>query len=156
MEAAWRGFIDTCRSATLATVDPDGQPRLVPICFAVTGPETDGSVLVWSPLDAKPKRDADPRRLARVRDILARPGVSLLFERWSEEWSRLAWIRLRGLATLMEPGDDVEAHTRVVWLLRERYPPYRAQPIDRSPLVRVVVTGVTSWSAAGGAPQGRT
>jgi coenzyme F420-0:L-glutamate ligase / coenzyme F420-1:gamma-L-glutamate ligase len=147
---AARELMVGCRIATLATLSPAGQPRLVPICFTLgeTGPA--GSTLIWSPLDAKPKRDADVRRLARVRDILERPHVTLLFERWSEDWSELAWVRVRGLATLVEPDDDADAHPRVVASLRMRYPQYLRQPIDRSPLIRIAVTAVTSWSATPG------
>jgi hypothetical protein len=65
----------------LATIDDEGRARLVPICFAIKG---DGrraadpdAVSLYSPLDEKPKRVDDLRRLARVRDIVARPEVTL-------------------------------------------------------------------------------
>ena len=35
MEAAERAFLESARTATLATIAPDGVPRLVPICFVV-------------------------------------------------------------------------------------------------------------------------
>jgi PPOX class probable F420-dependent enzyme len=151
---AWRQLMDACRTATLATTGPGGRSRLVPICFALGDPGPDGATLIWSALDAKPKQEADVRRLARVRDILAHPDVTLLFERWSEDWSRLAWIRLRGLATLVEPADDPSLHARIVASLRSRYPQYRQQPIDRLPLIRIAVTSTTSWSATSDTPGG--
>jgi PPOX class probable F420-dependent enzyme len=149
IDARLLAFMSVCRTAVLATLSERGQPRLVPICFVVatSGGDTDGTV-IWSPLDAKPKRDGDGRRLARVRDIAVRPEVTLLFERWSEDWTQLAWLRARGLAMLVEPTDDAAAHQRAVEALRAKYPQYRTQPIDGRPMIRVVLTGTTSWSAS--------
>jgi PPOX class probable F420-dependent enzyme len=141
-------FISERRTATLATISPSGRPRLVPICFVIEEHAMDvPRIHVWSPLDAKPKRSGDVRHLARVRDIAARPQVTLLFERWSEDWSRLAWSRADGLATLVEPTDDGEAHRRAVEALRGKYPQYRDQPIDHLPMIRIAVTGTSRWQA---------
>ena len=102
-------FLANARSATLATMSPSGRPRLVPICF-VTGDEDGlGRLRLYSPLDEKPKRSPDPHDLARVHDLLVLPEVSLLVDRWSEDWSRLAWLRLHGRGELLEP----EPHERV-------------------------------------------
>jgi hypothetical protein len=83
-----------------------------------------------------------------VRDILTRPEVTLLFDRWSEDWSRLAWLRAYGLAELVGPADDPEAHGRAVEALRTKYPRYRSQPIDGRPMIRIGLTRATTWSAA--------
>ena len=77
------------RTATLATIAPDGRPRLIPICFVLER----AAPVVWTPLDDKPKAIDDPRGLARARDVLADPRVTVLVDRWSEVWSRLAWLR---------------------------------------------------------------
>ena len=115
-----RGLLAEARRATLATIDPHGRPRPVPVCFAVA--ETPGGVTIWTPLDAKPKVVADPRSLARVRDILDRPVATMVADRWSEDWDRLAWVRLIGDAALVEPGPDPVRHAAAVALLRARYP----------------------------------
>ena len=146
-------FIGGRRTATLATLTGTGQPRLVPICFVIADPE-DARTVLYSPLDEKPKRSDDVRRLARVRDIAERPRVTLLFERWDEDWSRLAWLRARGAASLVEPDDDAQAHPGVVQALRAKYPRYRAHAIDASPLIRVVIDEVVSWSATAGPLEG--
>ena len=95
-------FLVAARRAILATIDPDGRPRLVPVCFIVDAVDR---VRIITPLDDKPKATDDKRALARVRDIRARPQVSILVERWDEDWSRLAWLRLDGRAMLLEPGE---------------------------------------------------
>ena len=126
------------RRATLATIDPTGRPRLVPICFVVADD------VLWSPLDDKPKRVADPRSLARARDITARPEVALLVDRWSEDWKALAWLRLDGHAAIVEPSD---VPTGIVARLRTRYPQYEGHPLERRPMLMVRIERATRWRA---------
>jgi PPOX class probable F420-dependent enzyme len=136
-----RRFLAAARTATLATVAADGRPRLVPICFVVVGD------VVWSPLDEKPKAVRDVRSLARVRDILERPAVSLLVDRWSEDWSDLAWLRLAGRASLVEP-ELVPAP--VVAALREKYRQYRDHRLEVRPMIAIAIERATSWAAISG------
>jgi len=139
------------RTATLATMAGNGRPRLVPICFVLSEPaagEHPERPLLYSPLDEKPKRGDDPRTLARVRDIVERPDVTMLFERWSEDWSRLAWLRAQGRATLMEPDAEPEAHRLAVEALRTKYPQYRDHRVEASPMIRIEITATRLWSSA--------
>jgi PPOX class probable F420-dependent enzyme len=156
MDGATRAFVEAARRAVLATIDDDGRPRLVPVCFALGSDEQGagepGADVLYSPLDEKPKRVGDLRRLARVRDILARPRVTLLFDRWSEDWSALGWVRVHGVATLLEPdGPDTAEHRAAVGQLRSRYPQYAAQRIDRAPVIRVEILAVRRWGTIGNA-----
>jgi PPOX class probable F420-dependent enzyme len=138
-------FIGSCRRAVLATIAPDGRPRLVPICFAVGG-ALDAPV-VYTPLDEKPKR-GEVRALARVRDIAERPAVTVLFDRWSEDWAELAWVRVAGEATLLEPdGPSAAEHHDAVGRLRERYPQYASHALQRAPLIRVALGAIREWRA---------
>ncbi len=144
-------LVRDARTATLATIRPDGRPRLVPICHVVSpGAIGPGSVL-HTPLDEKPKDVEDVHQLARVRDILARPEVELLVERWDETWARLAWVRLGGLATLVEPGDPEVGRDQpwVMEALRAKYPQYRVQALETRPLLRIVVGSLSWWTAEG-------
>ncbi len=133
-------FLHSQRVAHLATVDAAGHPHVVPVCFAVCG----GAV--YTPVDTKPKRVA-PLRLRRVRNLLARPQVCLVVDRYDEDWARLAWVQLRGRAALV---DDPAERGAAIAALRSRYPQYRDVPLEARPLVRVSVTGVVAWTAAGG------
>jgi PPOX class probable F420-dependent enzyme len=142
-------FLVEARTATLATIAPDGSPRLVPVCFVVVSGGSDGPVL-YVPLDEKPKATGDPRDLARVRDILRRPGVALLVHRWSEDWSELGWLRLRGEASLVDPADDPTAHATVIAGLRAKYPQYLSHRLEERPLIRIDVTGASSWGTLAG------
>jgi PPOX class probable F420-dependent enzyme len=134
-------FLVAARRAILATIATNGRPRLVPVCFVVDA--VDG-VRILTPLDDKPKASGDKRALARVRDIEVRPEVSLLIERWDEDWSRLAWLRLDGKAKLVEPGD---VRSDAVGRLREKYPQYASHALESSPMIAVDVDRATSWGA---------
>jgi PPOX class probable F420-dependent enzyme len=151
LDAAQRAFLDAARSATLATTAADGRPRLVPVCF-VLGPTEDrrGRPLLYTPLDEKAKRDPDPRSLARVRDILVLPEVTLLVDRWDEDWGRLAWLRLYGAGELLEPQPhEREEHAAAVAALRAKYPQYLDQAIDARPIIRITCDRAVAWGAFG-------
>ena len=135
-----RAFLSTARRAVLATIAPDGRPRLVPICFVLDPLRP----IVYTPLDDKPKDIDDVRRLARVQDILARPEVTVLVDRWDEDWTRLGWLRLGGRADLMEPS-DANDHGLALAALRDKYPQYAAHRLEGRPVIRVAIDAVTSW-----------
>ncbi len=137
-------LLASSRRAVLATVRPNGRPRLVPIAFAVD--MSAASPCLYSSLDEKRKSVSDVRRLARVRDILARPAVSVLVDRWSEDWRQLCWLRLDGNARLIEP--DAADHARAVALLRERYGQYAEQRLETRPVVVVEISAISGWCAA--------
>ena len=142
-----RTFATNAREATLATVGPAGRPRLVPICFVVSATEDRvGRSILYSPLDEKPKRSDDPHDLARVRDLLVLPEATLLVDRWSEDWSKLAWLRLECRGELLEPEPhEREEHAAAVAALREKYPQYVDQRIEDRPILRLTVHRAVSW-----------
>jgi coenzyme F420-0:L-glutamate ligase / coenzyme F420-1:gamma-L-glutamate ligase len=142
-----RAFVAPRRTAILATQDPLGRPRLVPICFVV-GAEDDeiGRVRLYSPLDEKTKRTSDPRRLARVRDLLVEPDATLLVDRWSEDWAHLGWVRLYARADLLEPdGPNAADHAAAVEGLRAKYEQYAMQRLEDRPVIRFAVDRAVSW-----------
>jgi len=143
LDPAQRAFLGVARTATLATIRPDGLPRLVPICFVVGEDDADGRPTLSSPLDEKPKASSDPRALARVRDLLARPEATLLVDRWSEDWDRLGWIRLDSRAELVEPG--APGHASAIEALRAKYPQYREHRLEIRPILRFTVERAGAW-----------
>jgi PPOX class probable F420-dependent enzyme len=143
-----RRLLRTSRTATLATLDPNGRPRLVPCCFAAD-PDRDR---IWTPIDEKPKQSVEPRQLGRVTDLMAWPAVSLLVDRWSEDWSELGWLRLHGQASLLEPGisaDTAERRTAIE-ALRERYPQYAGHDLESRPIIAIELTEAVRWAATDG------
>jgi PPOX class probable F420-dependent enzyme len=139
-----RAFLGAARRALLATMAPDGRARLVPICFVLDSVQP----VLYTPIDEKPKTVEDPRSLARVRDLLADPRVSILVDRWDEDWAQLAWLRCLGSASLLEPGADGGArpeHGLAAIALRAKYPQYVAQRLETRPIIRIVIERATSW-----------
>jgi len=123
--------------ARLATLRPDGSPRLVPITFVLV----DG--LVCSAIDAvKPKRTA---RLARLDDVRRDPRVGLIVDRYDDDWSHLWWVRLDGHASVREPHSG-GLSTTAGEALRAKYPAYRDVELA-GPLLVVRPLRWTGWTA---------
>lgn len=153
LSPAGREVVRQARRAVLATVTPDGRARLVPICFWLPdAPDAGGQLIVYSALDEKPKSVADPLQLGRVRDLLARPAVTVLIDRWDEDWRRLAWVRLDGSARVLGPSRpgaaDASEHALAVAGLHGRYGQYRDHDLAGRPLVRMAVDHVAEWYGA--------
>jgi PPOX class probable F420-dependent enzyme len=148
-----RAFVAEARTATLATISPTGRPRLVPICFVVGADGPDGRTRLYSPLDEKPKRSDDPHDLARVQDLLVLPEATLLVDRWSEDWSRLAWVRLDCRGELLEPEPhERPEHAAAIEALREKYAQYAEQRLEDRPVLRLTVDRVVAWGDLGDRP----
>jgi PPOX class probable F420-dependent enzyme len=127
-----RQLLATARVARLATADASGRPHLVPVVFAC-----DGDV-VFSAVDAKPKRTTDLRRLDNVR---ANPRVALLADHYDDaDWDALWWVRADGVARVLD-AQDPQAR-RGVALLVQRYPQYRTMRPDGA----VLAVAVDRWS----------
>ena len=134
------------RRATLATIRPDGSPRLVPICYALHPT----AAVLYSPLDEKSKRTGDPHALARVRDIARDPRVAVLVDRWDEDWAGLAWLRCDAVATLLEPGGEGGGEAEgermsAIEALRRRYDQYADHDLESRPILRITIARTTAW-----------
>jgi PPOX class probable F420-dependent enzyme len=132
-------FVSHASVGRLATVDGHGRPHVVPVCFALLDD------CVYSVLDAKPKRVA-VTQLRRVRNLLANPNVQLLIDRYDEDWTRLAYVQLRGRAELLLPGAE---HGRALAALRVKYPQYELMAIEGAPMIKITVEEAISWQASG-------
>lgn len=146
-----RAFLAAQRRAILATVNPQGAARLVPVCFVLADEDDHlGRPIVYSPVDEKPKRTSDPRSLSRVQDLLILPDVSLLVDRWDEDWSRLAWLRVYGRGVLLEPQPrEREEHAAAIALLRAKYPQYATHALEERPIIRMTLDRSRSWGDLG-------
>jgi PPOX class probable F420-dependent enzyme len=128
-----RALLAAARVGRLATVRPDGRPHVVVCCFAVDGD------LVWTAVDAKPKRDTRLQRLANLR---ANPHASLLVDHYEEDWARLWWVRVDGTAAVLDQGDD-----RALAALTAKYAQYAASP-PAGPVISLTIERVSAWSAS--------
>ena len=146
LKPAELAFLVSARRAILATVDAKGRPRALPVCFVVDADHGAGLQLVI-PLDDKPKSIDDKHGLARVRDIERQPEVSLLVDRWDEDWSNLGWLRLHGHATLLEPDEVSLGFPDAVERLRAKYPQYATHDLESSPMIFINIERAISWGA---------
>ncbi|HEY7322658.1 MAG TPA: TIGR03668 family PPOX class F420-dependent oxidoreductase [Candidatus Binatia bacterium] len=123
------------RVAHLATADAAGQPLVIPICFAFDGKE------FFSPIDEKPKR-LSPQRLRRLRNIEENPQVSLVIDRYDEDWQNLAYVLVSGRAKILLTG---QKHRRSVSLLRRKYRQYHSMAIEERPMIVIRPLRVKVW-----------
>ena len=146
-QARCRELFAAARVARLASVNPDGTPHLVPVTFAVVD-----DAVVFA-VDHKPKSG---HRLQRLVNIVARPRVSFLVDRYGEDWTTRWWVRADADAAVLEPGLDAP----VAWISRpdaitaltEKYQQYRDVELTGT----VVVATVRRWSGwSGDAPDHR-
>jgi PPOX class probable F420-dependent enzyme len=133
-----RSRVAGARVARLATVRPDGRPRLVPCVFALHGDT------LYSAVDHKPKTTS---RLARLSDIAADDRVTVLVDHYEEDWSALWWVRLDGRARVLTDGDE---RTGALDLLAAKFHQYR----DRRPDAAVVAVDITTWTGWSARPPG--
>ncbi len=128
------------RVARLGAADRAGRPLVVPVCYAFD------ARVCFSAIDAKPKRVA-ARDLRRVRNIEENPQVSLVVDRYDEDWSRLAWVIVEGRADLVTDGP---VRTRAVDLLLAKYAQYRAMGLDReqATVIRITPERALAWRYA--------
>jgi coenzyme F420-0:L-glutamate ligase / coenzyme F420-1:gamma-L-glutamate ligase len=138
LDAEQSAFLVRRRVGRLATADAAGEPHVVPVCFACV-PRA-----IYIALDEKPK-DVPPARLKRVRNIQENPKVAFVVDRYSEDWSLLAFVMVRGSAALLEPRS--EEHASAVRLLRGKYHHYERMRIDENPVIAIRPDKVASWGA---------
>ncbi len=132
-----RTMLRDARIARLATADAQGQPHVIPVCFAFDGHA------IYSAIDEKPKRTS-PRRLRRVRNITANPRVALVVDHYVEDWRRLRYVLVRGTATIIDGGPD---HRRAIARLRDKYRQYRTMRLETRPILKISSLRIAAWQA---------
>ena len=144
--ASVAGFIAEGRVGRLGTADASGQPLVVPICYAFDGHS------LFSAIDAKPKTKS-PEELKRIRNIRENAKVSVVIDRYDEDWAQLRYVIIQGRAQLLTEGEDF---SRGADLLLAKYPQYRAIGLNREAglMIKVDPARVTQWQFA--APDGHT
>ena len=127
-EARIRAIIEESRVARLVTVDVDDnnipQPYLVPTVFVFDGKH------FFIPFDKKSKK-VSIEKSRRLKNIQKNPNVVILIDEYSDDWSKLFFVMIRGSAKVIEEEEKkllVRAHK----LLLLKYPQYKNVGIGRS------------------------
>ena len=136
MRSDVREFVVGQRIARMASVDTNDRPHVVPICFVL-----DGTSVVYSAIDLKPK-SVDTENLRRVRNISNNPSVSILLDRYTEDWAQLAFVILHGAAKVLTRGVE---RSRAENLLRKKYSQYEELLQPGAPMIKINVGRITSW-----------
>ena len=136
-------FIRDRRVGRLATADARGKPSVVPVVYATF--MMDEEPVIAIAVDEKPK--GNPRALQRIRNILERPEVAMVVDEYHEDWDALAWVLVRGSASLTEPGDL--GHGEALVALRHKYPQYVRMRLEERPAIIIRHISTRSWRGSG-------
>ena len=120
--------------ARLATVRHDGRPHIVPVVFVLVDD------LIFTAVDAKPKRTT---RLQRLANIAHEPRCALLVDHYANDWSTLWWVRADGEAAVVDRAEVDRGLSALV----ARHAQYRQTP-PTGPLLAIRVLRWSGWSAA--------
>ena len=129
-------FVNERRVANLATPGIDASPYVIPICFVYLGG------FFYSAIDEKPKSGS---QLQRLRNIGANPRAALIFDSYDEDWTKLAWVLVRGAASILHDGPE---HDAALAALREKYSQYKTMEFAGKPVVKVEPQRVSTWGEA--------
>jgi len=104
----------------MATVDELGNPLVLPVCFAYDGR------FIYSPIDNKPKRvSAD--KLKRVRNIISNPNISIVFDKYFENWNKLYYVIIVGRADVIYSGQEYRNSLKILAEKYDQYPDGRKE-----------------------------
>ena len=124
-------MFEEARVARLGLLDEEDRPRVLPVTFAPF------ESALWSAIDRNPKRPGEP---ARVRRLRRRPEATLLVDRYYDDWSRLAWVEVRGRLSVEPLGPALNA-------LAAKYPQFVEEP-PQGPLLRLAPQRFACWRAS--------
>lgn len=130
-------FLDKQPIAHLATADANGRPQVLPVCFARHHQS------IYIAIDKKPKR-VSGRELKRLRNIRANPHISLVVDHYEDDWQRLGWVMIKGVAEILERGCEYDTAQQ---RLGQRYRQYRDMDLSDLPVIAIRIQQVTSWGA---------
>ncbi len=130
-------LIKGAKVARLATVDQKSHPYVVPVVFVFH----ENSFFI--PLDEKVKT-INARKLKRVKNIEKNPNVTLLIDKYQNNWKKLSFLMIHGKATVTD-GKNSKLMDKIHKLLTSKYPQYKKIGIGNS-CITINPTKVTFWN----------
>ena len=127
------------RVGRMGLLDEEGAPRVLPVTFVVA----EGRI--WSAIDQKPKRAAEP---ARLRYLRRDPRAALTVDRYSDDWEELAWVQVLGTVRILDLAEGAAG----LGALSAKYEQYREEA-PPGPLLALRPERYLWWRAAD--PEGR-
>jgi len=110
-----------------------GRGGLAPIVFIIEGDTLYSAT------------DAGPRPVKRLRNLEGDPRVTVLVDVYDEDWSKVWWVRIRGMGRTVEDGPERDHALRLLW---KKYPQFRSTPPDEAagPVMAVDVGQWSGWA----------
>ncbi len=130
-------LIKGSKVARLATVDQKLHPYVVPIVFVFH----ENSFFI--PLDEKSKT-VNPKNLKRVKNIEKNPNVTLLIDKYQNDWKNLFFLMIHGKAKVID-GKNSKLMDKIHKLLISKYPQYKKIGIGNY-CIMINPTKVTFWN----------
>ncbi len=96
--------------------------------------------VIYTAVDQKPKSGTN---LKRLRNVSENASVSMLADRYSDDWETLWWVRADGRAAILADQRQMAEPLR---LLASRYWQYRQAP-PTGPVIVVTVERWSGWAA---------
>ena len=130
LKKAEREFVAFQRVCRVATVSRKGVPHNVPVC-----PILEGDRIYF----------ASETSAVKVRNIRATGHVALAFDEYTEAWSGLKGVLIRGMGRTIEAGP---AFRRIRKLLYQRFPQYEDYAVleeKETAIVEVTPKRTFSW-----------
>lgn len=139
---AWAAeLLTSSRVARLGLLDFHDRPRVLPVTFAVA----EGRI--WTAVDEKPKQ-ARGEALARVRFLRRNSRAALLADRYSDDWTQLAWVQVLGDIRIAQVAEGPAGLAGLI----AKYEPYREAP-PAGPLLVLDPERCLFWRASTDGPE---
>ncbi len=129
-------LIKEAKVARLATVDQKLHPYVVPAVFVFH----ENSFFI--PLDEK-KKTVNSKNLKRVKNIEKNPNVTLLIDKYQNDWKKLFFLMIHGKAKVIDGNSKLI--DKIHKLLISKYPQYKKIGIGNS-CIKIEPTKVRFWS----------
>ena len=129
-------LIKGTKVARLATVDQKSHPYVVPVVFVFH----ENSFFI--PLDEKVKT-INARKLKRVKNIEKNANVTLLIDKYQNDWKKLFFLMIHGKATVIDEKNS-KLMDKIHKLLISKYPQYKKIGVGNS-CITIHPTKVTFW-----------
>ena len=127
-------FVREARAGRLATASADAEPHVIPCVYVLLDDA------IYSIVDEKPKSG---RRLLRLRNIDASGRAAIVVDHYEEDWSKLAFVLVRGPATTITAADS--RYAPALHALRAKYAQYREMALEDSEMVVLEAERWVAW-----------
>lgn len=132
-----RTLIKGTKVARLATVDQKSHPYVVPVVFVFHKNS------FFIPIDEKTK-SVNPKNLKRVKNIEKNPNVTLLIDKYQDDWKNLFFLMIHGKAKVIDEK-DCKLMDKIHKLLILKYPQYKKIGVGDS-CITIEPTKVRFWN----------